>query len=95
MSIQEIIASDKDMLTPDDIADILGSDPATIREMAKQEPEALRPLQPVRLGNRVKFPRLRFIGWYFGDNRVIKVNPGDKFLIPDECDPGFWQPKEG
>ena len=67
MSIQEIMDSAKDMLTPDDIADILGSDPATIREMAKQEPEALRPLQPVRLGSRVKFPRMRFIAWYYGE----------------------------
>ena len=59
MSIDEIRASDKAMLTPDDIADVLGSDPAT-------NPEALSWLQPVRLGSRVKFPKVRFLKWYFG-----------------------------
>lgn len=66
MTIQEIIASNADMLTPDDIAGILGSDPATIRLTAKTDPDALEPLGPVRLGNRVKFPRARFICWYYG-----------------------------
>ena len=93
MSIDEIRASTKDMLTPDDIADVLGSDPATIRETVRQDPEALSWLQPVRLGSRVKFPRLRFIGWYFGVNgygKCAKVDVGDKILIPEDCDPGFW-----
>lgn len=67
MTIKEIEASNLDMLTPYDIADILGSNPETIREMAKQRPEALRPLAPVILGSRVKFPRMRFIGWYYGE----------------------------
>lgn len=66
MSIDEIVASDKAMLTPDDIADVLGSDPATVRETVRQDPEALSWLQPVRLGNRVKFPKERFLKWYFG-----------------------------
>ena len=69
MTISEIVLSTKDMLTPDDISDILGSDPATIREMAKQDREALAPLGPVRLGSRVKFPRMRFIHWYYGERR--------------------------
>lgn len=67
MTISEIAASQKAMLSPDDISDILGSDPATIREMVKQEPAALAPLGPVRLGSRVKFPRERFLSWYYGD----------------------------
>ena len=67
MTIDEIVASKEPMLTAYDISDILGSDPATIRLMVQQDPDALRPLEPIRTGNRVKFPRMRFIGWYFGN----------------------------
>lgn len=67
MTIAEIERSTADMLTAGDIADILGSDPATIRLMVKEDPEALGPLQPIRCGNRVKFPRARFIRWYYGN----------------------------
>lgn len=66
MTIHEIMESEEATLTPYDVADFIGSDPATIRLMVKQDPGALAPLQPIRLGNRVKFPRLRFINWYFG-----------------------------
>ena len=66
VTIQEIVDSNADMLTPEDIAEILGSNPATIRETVRQDPEAFRPLQPVRTGCRVKFPRMRFIRWYYG-----------------------------
>jgi len=66
MTIDEIMASDADMLTPYDIAAILGSNPETLRQTAKDDPDALAPLQPIRTGNRVKFPRKRFIGWYYG-----------------------------
>lgn len=67
MTIDEIRASSADMLTAADIADILGSDPATIRLTVQQDPEALRPLGPIRTGNRVKFPRMRFVAWYYGE----------------------------
>ena len=66
MTIQEIMNSTADVLTAYDIADILGSNPATIREMVRQDPDAFGPLQPIRTGNRVKFPRERFLWWYFG-----------------------------
>lgn len=69
MTVQEIIGSDKVMLVPDDIAEILGSNPATIRETARQNPAAYAPLGAVWVGNRLKFPRLRVIGWLFGDYR--------------------------
>ena len=35
-------------------------------DAAQAAQEALRPLQPIRCGNRVKFPRKRFLNWYFG-----------------------------
>ena len=67
MTIDEILASSADMLSPGDIAEILGSDPATLRVTAQTDPDALRPLAPIRTGNRIKFPRRRFLAWYFGE----------------------------
>lgn len=75
MTIQDILSSTADMLTADDVSDILGSDPATLRLMVRENPNALAPLQPIMTGNRVKFPRLRFIGWYFGDNQGKERKP--------------------
>ncbi len=69
MTIREIEDSTADMLTPYDIADIIGSNPATIREMVKQDAQALAPLQPIRTGSRVKFPRMRFLNWYYGERK--------------------------
>lgn len=68
MTLQEILESDKLMLTASDISEILGSDPDTIRVMVRQDAEALAPLQPIRIGNRAKFPRMRFINWITGGN---------------------------
>ena len=66
MTIQEIKDSTADLLTAADISEILGSNPDTIRQTVKDDPEAFAPLQPIRTGNRVKFPRMRFIRWYYG-----------------------------
>ena len=66
MTIEEIVNSTEDTLTPYDVSEILGSNPATIREMVKQDNGALAPLAPIRLGSRIKFPRMRFINWYYG-----------------------------
>ena len=40
MTYQEIITSTKDVLTPADIAPVLGCDPQKIRIQAKQIPES-------------------------------------------------------
>jgi len=74
LTIEEIIESTEYMLTPEDISDILGSNPATIRETARQNPIAYRQLGPVWTGNRLKFPRLRFIGWFFGEYKMEDCN---------------------
>ena len=42
-------------------------DPDTLRVIARQDPSALAPLAPIRTGSRIKFPRLRFLSWYFGE----------------------------
>lgn len=76
MTIREILESTEPMLTAYDIADILGSNPQTIRQMVQDDPDALAPLQPIRTGSRVKFPRERFLWWYYGrDIRHETVSP--------------------
>lgn len=60
MTYQEIIASTKDVLTPADIAPVLGRDPQKIRIQAKQIQESI-PFRFILIGNRMKVPRLGFI----------------------------------
>lgn len=65
MTLDEIKASDKTMLTPVDIAPILGADPQYIRLTAKCCPERLG-FNVAVIGTRVKVPRLAFIRWIEG-----------------------------
>lgn len=63
-SIQDIIALDRDYLTPAEIAGVLGSDPQTIRVAARVDPQRLG-FPVIVIGSRVKIPRtafLRFMG---------------------------------
>lgn len=76
MTIEEIMSSTKEMLTMGDIAEILGSDPATLRETVRQHPDRLKPLEPVMVGNRAKVPRMRFLGWYFGNIVPVQHTEG-------------------
>lgn len=65
MTMAEITASKEPILTPDDVAEVLGSHPATIRETAKQHPERIGyPFTFV--GNRMKIPRIGFLRWLTG-----------------------------
>lgn len=68
MTIEEILSSSADMLSAEEVSDIIGSDPGTLRLMVRINPNALAPLQPIMVGNRAKFPRMRFIAWYYGDS---------------------------
>ena len=68
MTLDEIKASDKVMLTPADVAEALGVDAQGIRVMAHEQPERLG--FPVvvcgRNGRAVRIPRiafLRYIGY--------------------------------
>lgn len=65
MTIDEIKASDKLILTPADIAQVLGADPQDIRVTAKLHPERLG-FNVAVVGTRVKVPRLAFIRWIEG-----------------------------
>lgn len=70
MTLDEIRTSDRIMLTAADIAPILGSDPQTIRQTAKDYPERIGyPFSFV--GSRMKIPRLGFIRWVVYGNAPI------------------------
>lgn len=66
MTLKEIRKSDKEMLTPYEVGEVLGSDPATIRETAKQHPERIG-FNYCFIGTRMKIPREAFIKWMDGD----------------------------
>lgn len=64
MTLEEIKRSDKPMLYPKDIAQVLNCDPNYIRIAARECPEVLG-FPVIRFGNRTKIPRkpfLKFIG---------------------------------
>lgn len=64
MTLSEIRSSDKLFLTPADIADVLGSNPQTVRVAARDNPEMLG-FPVTRVGKMTRIPRipfLRFIG---------------------------------
>ena len=65
MTLSEIKATDKPMLTPADIAGILGSDAQTIRVAARLKPELLG-FPVCVIGHRVKIPRDGFLRWLNG-----------------------------
>ena len=65
MTIDEIRNSDKAMLTPADVAEVLGTDPQGIRMWARQTPEKLG--FPVSvIGTRVRIPRIAFLKFMEG-----------------------------
>ena len=65
MTLTEIKASDKPMLTPADVAPVLGCAPYTINVWAKQRPEGLG-FPVCVMGTRVRIPRMAFIKWMEG-----------------------------
>ena len=67
MTIDQIRASDKTMLTPADVADVLKRDPQSIRTAAKQRPELLG-FNVTVIGSRTLIPRVGFLNWMDGRN---------------------------
>lgn len=71
MTLDEIKASNKDFLTPEDVREVLGCMPYTINIQAKQDPAKLGFAVSI-LGTRVKIPRQAFIHWMtYGNAPVI------------------------
>ena len=60
--LTSIAASGKEMLTPADVAPVLGCNPYSINVMAKADPARLG-FPVCVIGNRVKIPRLAFLRW--------------------------------
>ena len=70
MTIDEIVRSTKEMLTPADVAEVLGADPYGINRMARENPSALG-FAVLVIGNRVKIPRRAFLYWLLYGNAPI------------------------
>lgn len=71
MTLDEIKESDKDMLIPADICDILGVDKYSINVQVKQDKKTginSFPFPTMLIGSRVKIPRKAFIKAMEGDN---------------------------
>ena len=90
MTFQEIQASNKDFLTPEDIRDVVGCMPYSINIQAKEAPEKLG-FPVCIMGNRVKIPRLGFLHWMmYGNAPVVIPEPG----IYQPAEPEICQPAE-
>ena len=70
MTLDEITRSTKEMLSPADIAKVLGADPYGINRMARDNPRALG-FAVMVIGNRVKIPRRAFLHWLCYGNAPI------------------------
>ena len=65
MTIDEIRASTKDMLTPTDIAPVLGCNPYSLNLTARNNIKALG-FPASLVGTRLKIPRIGFLRWFDG-----------------------------
>ena len=65
MTLSEIKSSDKAVLVPTDIAEVLGVNPHSIRLVAHDRPELLG-FPVIVVGTRVKIPRKPFIQYIEG-----------------------------
>lgn len=66
MTLKEIIASDREILIPTDISEVIGTDPQAIRTMARKRPDLLG-FPVCVVGSRVKIPRRAFIRFMTGE----------------------------
>lgn len=71
MTLEELISSAKLLLTPDDVAPILGSDPHTIRNSAREQPDLVG-FAFTMIGNRMKIPRVAFLKWLGLEEKEIR-----------------------
>lgn len=65
MTIEEIKESNKSILTPMDVAQVLGCDPNVIRKQANEDIRQLG-FPAAKIGTRIKIPRQAFVDWYYG-----------------------------
>ena len=65
MTIEDIKKLDKNILTPADVAPLLGCDAGMIRWQASQDISKLG-FSVAKIGSRVKIPKDAFIAWFTG-----------------------------
>lgn len=65
MTLEDLEALDREMLTPADVAPILGYNPQTIRTAAREAPWQLK-FPFVMIGSRMKIPKTAFVAWMRG-----------------------------
>jgi len=68
MTIQDIKNMNKEILTPGDIAPVLGCDPNVIRYQASKDIKQLG-FPAAKIGTRVKIPKAGFIAWFEHKNK--------------------------
>jgi hypothetical protein len=76
MTLQQIMDSTKEMLTPKDVAEVLGCDPYTINVQVKQDIAAGVnsfgfPIS--KIGTRIKIPRRAFLRFVLGEEKEEKA----------------------
>lgn len=76
MTLQQIMDSTKEMLTPKDVAEVLGCDPYTINVQVKQDiAEGVNSFGfPIsKIGTRVRIPRRAFLRFVLGEEKEEKA----------------------
>ena len=63
MTLEQIRTSDKPVLRPQDVAQVMGCHPQVINLLARED---RLPFPYFRSGNRTKIPREAFIAWMTG-----------------------------
>lgn len=86
MTFQEILDSDKDFLTPEEIREVIGCMQYSINIQAKEDPSKLG-FPVCIMGSRVRIPRLGFIHWVLYGNAPIVV-PEKGTWLPGGADRG-------
>ena len=76
MTLQQIMDCTKEMLTPKDVAEVLGCDPYTINVQVKQDIAAGVnsfgfPIS--KIGTRVRIPRRAFLRFVLGEEKEEKA----------------------
>lgn len=59
--LTELMQIEREYLTPEEVAHVMGSNPQTIRLTVREHPEWFAPYCPFWSGTSLKFPKMRFI----------------------------------
>ena len=73
MTFEQMIKSDKNFMTPEDVAEVLGCKPYSINRQAKADPGKLG-FPVCMMGATVCIPRLAFLHWMQCGNAAIRTD---------------------